>query len=106
MSSIPSYLLVHTVTVEPYAGRTSVGETYGESFPLPCFAEGKRTWIVGADGTKSMASLTLYAAPGQEAQIPPGSKITWGSKATVVIASSDRDSGGLGAPDHTEVVCQ
>jgi hypothetical protein len=98
--------LVHTVTVKPYAGRTSVGETYGTSFPLACFAEGKRRWVAGNDGTKAMATLTLYAAPGQAAEIPAGSQVVWGSTTTTVIGSTDHDSGGMGAPDHTEVVCQ
>jgi hypothetical protein len=53
-----------------------------------------------------MATLTLYAAPLQAATIPPGSKVTWSGGSATVMQSIDHDSGGLGAPDHTEVVCQ
>lgn len=103
---IPANLLVHTVTVKPYAGRTSKGETYGAPFPLPCMAQGGRKWVAGSEGTKVLASLTLYAAPGQASTIPPGSLVTHQGKDCTVIASTDRDGGGLGTPDHTEVSCQ
>lgn len=103
---IPANLLVHTVTVKPYAGRTSAGETYGAPFPLACMAQGKRRWVAGNTGTQVLATLTLYAAPGQSGDIPPGSQVTWMGQTTTVIGSTNHDSGGLGAPDHTEVVCQ
>lgn len=103
---IPPALLVHSVTVKPYAGRSSTGSVYGAPFALECMAQGARRWVRSADGTESLSTLTLYTAPGQAATIPPGSVVTWSGGVTTVMAAIDQDSGGLGAPDHTEVVCQ
>jgi hypothetical protein len=103
---IPEQFLVHTVTVTPYAGRSSSGPVYGTPFDLTCMRQGGRRWVRQPDGTQGMATLTLYAAPLQAATIPPGSKVTWSGGSATVMQSIDHDSGSLGAPDHTEVVCQ
>lgn len=103
---IPDRFLVHTVTVRPYAGRSSAGPLYDPPFQLVCMAQGKRRWVRGSDGTQLLSTLTLYAAPGQAGSVPPGSEVLWAGDTTTVIGSTDQDSGGLGAPDHTEVVCE
>lgn len=103
---IPDRLLVHTVTVRPYEGRSSSGAIYGEAFTLQCNAQGSRRMVRASDGSESLSSLTLYCAPGQAAQVPPGSEVDWQGDTTTVIGATDHDSGGLGAPDHTEVVCE
>jgi hypothetical protein len=103
---IPANLLVHTVQVQAYAGRNSAGELFGDPFPLRCMAQGGRKWVAGADGTKVMATLTLYADPNQAETIPPGSKVTHQGQTGTVVVSVNRDGGGLGTPDHTEVVVQ
>lgn len=103
---VPRSLLVHLVTVKPRTGSGAYGDTYGSSFPLQCFAEGTRRLVRASDGSEVVSSLTLVAAPGQAAKVPAGSQVTWNGATTTVIASTDRDSGGLGAPDHTEVVCE
>lgn len=103
---IPDYLLVHDVTVKPYKGRSSSGKVYGPPFPLKCMARGKRRMVRDSDGTERLSELTLYAAPGQADAVPPDSIVEWQGDTTEVIAAINQDSGGLGAPDHTEVVCQ
>jgi hypothetical protein len=103
---IPARFLVHTVTVRPYAGRSSTGPVYGAEFELRCMAQGGLKIVRAADGTTKLAVGTLYAAPGQRAAIPPGSQVEWNGATTTVMQSIDHDSGGLGAPDHTEVVCE
>lgn len=103
---IPARFLVHTVTVRPFAGRSSNGPVFGAPFTLACMAQGDRRLVRDADGVETLSSLTLYAAPGQASSIPPGSEVDWQGDTTTVIAATDHDSGGLGAPDHTEVVCQ
>ena len=103
---IPAQYLVHTVTVRPYAGRSSVGDVYGDPFPLACMAQGKRRLVRASDGGETLSSLTLIAAPGQSALVPPGSEVDWRDDTTKVIGSTDHDDGGLGAPQHTEVVCE
>lgn len=103
---IPAAYLVHSVTVTPLLGHSSTGKLYGDPFPLRCMAQGKRRMVRDAGGTEVLSELTLYAAPGQAATVPPGSLVAWTGDETEVLAAIDHDSGGLGAPDHTEVVCQ
>jgi hypothetical protein len=103
---LPDRFLVHTVTVRPYAGQSSTRTLYGDPFTLQCMAQGKRRMVRDADGAETLSSLTLFCAPGQAAVVPPGSQVDWQGDTTTVIAATDHDSGGLGAPDHTEVVCE
>lgn len=106
MSGLPAFLLVHTVTVRPYAGRTSSGDLFGDEFPLPCMAQGQRKMVRTVEGNETLATLTLYAAPGQADTVPTGSEVTWQGRTTTVLASTNQDGGNLGTPDHTEVVCE
>lgn len=103
---IPARFLVHEVTVRPYAGRSSTGPVFGAPFTLQCMAQGGRKLVRGGNGDQVLSTLQLFAAPGQAASIPPGSEVDHAGDTTVVLASIDHDSGGLGAPDHTEVVCE
>lgn len=103
---IPERFLVHTVTVRPYAGRSSVGDVYGEPFTLKCMAQGKRRLVRASDGAETLSSLTLVCAPDQAATVPPGSEVQWKGDTTTVLDATDHDDGGLGAPQHTEVVCE
>ena len=103
---IPVKFLVHTVQVTPYLGTSSSGDLYGTPFDLPCMAQGSRRMVRDGDGTERVSTLTLFAAPGQASTVPAGSQVTWGETTTTVMAATDHDSGGLGAPDHTEVACE
>jgi len=103
---LPARYLVHTVSVEPCTGSGAYGNTYGPAFTLTCMAQGGTRVVKDPTGADVVASLTLYAAPGQAAAVPPQSRVTWQGTTTAVINSTDHDSGGLGAPDHTEVVCE
>ena len=103
---IPARFLVHEVTVRPYLGQSSVGAVFGDPFQLQCMAQGKRRMVRAGDGAETLSSLTLFCAPGQAATVPPGSEVDWQGDTTTVLDSTDHDSGGLGAPDHTEVVCE
>lgn len=106
MTAIPAWTLVHTVTVRPYAGRSSSGPLYGATFTLRCMAQGGPRLVLNSAGSQVTSNLTLYAAPGQAARIPVGSEVTWQGDTTTVLSAINHDSGGLGAPDHTEVVCE
>lgn len=103
---IPDRFLVHTVTVKPYTGRSSSGPLYGSPFDLKCMAQGGLKVVRSPDGTTKLQVGTLYAAPGLAVTIPALSQVTWNGATTTVMRSIDHDSGGLGAPDHTEVVCE
>lgn len=103
---IPARFLVHEVTVRPYAGESSTGTLLGEAFTLRCMAQGKRRMVRDNSGSERLSELTLFCAPGSADLVPPGSEVDWQGDTTTVIGATDHDSGGLGAPDHTEVVCE
>lgn len=103
---IPGQYLVHVVDVEPLAGTGAYGEVYGPVVPLRCFAEGSRRMVRNPQGEVVVSSLTLICAPRQANAVPAGSRITWRGTTTTVIDATDRDDAGLGAPQHTEVVCE
>lgn len=103
---IPTRYLVHTVTVRPYRGTSSTGPLYGDAFPLQCMAQGRRRLVRAGDGSEALSSLTIVTAPGQAELIPPGSEVDWRGDTTTVLDSIEHDDGGLGAPQHTEVVCE
>lgn len=103
---LPRRFLVHTVTVRPYLGNSSTGKVYGPAFTLQCMAQGRRRMVRNGQGAEVLSTLTLLAAPGQASSIPVGSQVDWQGDTTDVLTSTDMDSGGLGAPDHTEVTCE
>lgn len=103
---LPKRLLPHTVTVRPLLGQSSTGKVYGAEFPLQCMAVGKRRMVRNSQGTEVLSTLTVVALPGQASSIPVGSQVLWAGDTTDVLTSTDMDSGGLGAPDHTEVTCE
>lgn len=103
---LPDRYLVHEVTVRPYLGRSSTGPVHGPAFTLPCMAQGGPRIVRDASGVERVSTLTLYCAPGQATTVPAGSEVDHAGDSTTVMASINHDSGGLGAPDHTEVVCE
>lgn len=96
----------HTVTVRPYRGDSSTGPLYGAPFTLKCMAQGKRRMVRAANGTESLSSLTLITEHGKADLIPAGSEVDWRGDTTTVLDCIAHDDGGMGTPQHTEVVCQ
>lgn len=96
----------HTVTVRPYRGESSTGPLYDPEFELQCMAQGRRRMVRGGDGAETLSSLTLICEHGKAAAIPAGSEVDWRDDTTTVLDSIDHDDGGMGAPQHTEVVCE
>lgn len=96
----------HTVTVRPFRGTSSTGKLYGTPFQLQCMAQGRRRMVRAASGTETLSSLTIICEHGQADLIPAGSQVLWRGDTTDVIDSVDHDDGNLGAPQHTEVVCE
>lgn len=96
----------HTVTVRPMLGESSTGTVYGEPFQLQCMAQGRRRLVRAADGSESLSSLTLITEHSMADLIPPGSEVDWRDDTTTVLDTVLHDDGGMGAPQHTEVVCE
>lgn len=103
---LPARYLVHTVTVRPLLGRSSTGPVFGPAFSLPCMAQGGIRQVRGPDGQQTVSSLTLYADLVRRADVPPGSEVDHNGDTTTVINAIPHDDGGLGSPQHLEVVCE
>lgn len=96
----------HTVTVRPYRGTSSTGPLYGDPFTLQCMAQGRRRLVRAANGSETLSSLTLITEQGKAELIPAGSEVDWRGDTTTVLDSIEHDDGGMGTPQHTEVVCE
>lgn len=103
---IPDEYLVHEVTVRPLTGTGAYGPVHGDPFQLRCFAAGKRRLVRDRDGAEVLSTLQVLAAPGESKRVPAGSLLEWNGDTTKVIASTEHDDGGLGAPQHTELACE
>lgn len=123
MGKVPGFLLVHTIVVEPLLGNYSQGPSYGDFTPYRCYIDEQTTMQRDRDGNEVVSSSTVIAELG--ADIPLDSRVTLlfmklvkylslsniernalleAAKTTIVLETKKRDSGGLPAPDHLEIV--
>lgn len=102
MAEIPARYLVHTVTIEPYAGSGAYGDNYGAPVSVACMLDDKRQLVRAGDGQEVVSETTLYARLAHAADFPPGSKVTLPSRKAIVIKTAERRDGGLGAWEHLE----
>ncbi|MBQ0827712.1 hypothetical protein [Streptomyces tagetis] len=99
---IPRRYFIHKITVEPYRGESSVGQTFGPPVEVRCFLD-EQTRVVRSPGGEQVTStstvfadLDAIAPPQSLATLPDGRK-------TKVIQSKRRDGAGLGTPNHLEI---
>lgn len=102
MSSIPEWLLRHTVTIEAYLGQSAYGPRYGAPVAVRCLLDEQTRMVRAADGTQVTSTSTVRAplatvAPAQSRVTLPDGRVT------SVIAALRRDGGGLPTPDHLEL---
>ncbi len=105
MGVIPGFLMVHTITIEPYQGEGGSGPVYGAPVSVRCFREDSRKLVRNQLGEQVVSESQAYCPPGTVA--PPKSRVTingTNSRTAFVIQAKDRDGGGLPTPDHVEVV--
>lgn len=109
MGSIPVGLLVHTITIEPYAGQDGSGtDLYGAAVVVACFVDAKIRRVrspatSNSTGDEVISEATAYAALATDA--PPNSRVTLpDGKVSRVIAALRRDGGSLPVPSHLEIV--
>jgi regulator of RNase E activity RraA len=106
MAAIPSFLLRHTVTIEPFANEGPFGPTYGPATTVRCFRDDKRRLVRAAKDSEVVSETTLYMRLSETC--PAGSRVTLdvgtsAERVTTVITAARRDGGGLPTPDHLEV---
>jgi class 3 adenylate cyclase len=101
---IPDWLLRHEAVIEPFEGEGAYGAIYGDPVTERCLVDDERRLVRNAEGSETVSDTTIFFRAGTHC--PEGSRVTVGGRTTTVIASHDRDGGGLPTPDHTEVVCR
>ncbi len=104
MAGLPSWLLLHTATIEPYLGDGGHGPQYGPPVEVPCFVEAKTRTVLDPMGQETVSTTTLYAP--LTADIAERSRITSGGVIARALAVSRHDGKGLPTPDHVEVMMQ
>lgn len=109
MGGIPAYLLVHTITIEPYIGQDGEGaDLYGPAVEVRCFVDAKRRRVRSpatnnATGDEVLSEATAYAPLATVA--PPNSRVTLpDGGVSRIIAALRRDGGSLPVPSHLEIV--
>ncbi len=109
MAGIPTYLYVHTITIEPYAGQGGDGgDLYGAPVEVRCFVDAKRRRVrspatTTGTGDEVLSEATAYAPLATVA--PPNSRVTLpDGTVSRIIAALRRDGGSLPVPSHLEIV--
>lgn len=107
MADIPSYLLVHTISVETWEGTGAYGDIYATAQDVRCFVENARKIVRNTDGDEVVSETTIIGLLADAPKLVEKSKVILpGGRSSVVILKKDRDDGNLGAPQHVEVSCQ
>lgn len=105
MAALPGILMPHRIVVEPFAGDSSEGPTYGPAkVSVQCRREGRID--VTADGQHT-GSVKLYARLVASSLLNTGARVTL-DDGTVgyVTAVARHEDGGLGAWEHVEATVQ
>ncbi len=100
---IPSFLLPHTVTVEPYEGSGANGPRFGPAVTVRCYREDKRRLVRASNGDQVISETTVWCQLGTVA--PPKSRVDLGDRKAEVIVCGRLDGGALPVPSHLEVNC-
>lgn len=103
VNTVPGFLLVHQITIEPYIGNSAYGPQYGPAVAgVRCFIEEQNRLVRAANGDEVVSSSTITCKPGTSA--PAKSRITLpGGRVTTVIACLNHDGQNLGTPNHVEL---
>lgn len=98
---VPRYLLRTEVTIEPYAGESGRGPTYGAAVTTRGHWEGKRRLYVDPDGRQALSESTLLL--DLDEIVPLETKVTKGGTEYRVVSVVTHDA-GIGTPGHLEVM--
>lgn len=103
---VPTWLLRHRVKVEPYAGDSAYGPTYGPPAEgVPALVALTVKTVRDREGREVTSTATVIAGPGLEC--PAESRITLpGGRITRAIAVAEHTAPGLPVPESVEVSCE
>lgn len=101
--NVPSFLLQHTITVEPYLGASAHGPAYGDPVTVPAYVESSRRTERDTEGRQRTSSAEVWT------QLDPGVNITTDARITVwdrpaeVLRVQRFDGGALPVPSHLKL---
>lgn len=99
---LPSFLLRHTVTVEPLVGTYSHGPSYGAPVSYKCYVEDRTTLVLNREGKEVVSTSAVFLQLGPS--IPVDSRVTVNGRESIVIDVKERNGKGLPTPDHLELI--
>jgi hypothetical protein len=102
MGSIPAFLLIHSITIEPRIGSYSHGPQYGPAVTYECFVEDGTTLQRDREGQEVVSTSRVFLA--LEADCPVESRVTVNGRETTVLDVKRRDGGSLPVPSHLELI--
>lgn len=105
MAEIPTWVLVHRVTVRPHLGQTSVGDAYGPEFEMPCWCRRKKRLVGTAETGQSQVLESVLRAPlSFLSRVPVESiiRLPDGTEGVVSLVSEQSD-GGFGGWQHAKI---
>lgn len=102
MSSVPTWLLRHTVLVEEYLGSGAYGDVYGPTTSVKCLVVDQIKMVRNGQGEEVQSSSSYITLPGHTPA--EGSRVTTnlGFRRTVV-ALTQVTAPGLPTPDNSQV---
>ncbi|WP_327368726.1 hypothetical protein [Streptomyces sp. NBC_01217] len=103
--NVPGWLLRHRVIIEPYAGDSAYGPTYGPPVEVAAMVAEKIRSLRSSGDTTVSSTAQIIAAP--DINCPPESRITLpGGRITRALIVSRHTAPGLPVPQSTEVICE
>ena len=104
VSSLPGWMLQHSITVEALTGQSAYGPVYAEPVAVQCFLDYATRLVRQPGADQVTSSSTAYCRLADIPAPATGSRVTLpDGRVTTVVAALRRDGGGMATPDHLEI---
>jgi hypothetical protein len=101
---LPKVMQPHTMLFEPYVGDDATGHLYGPPTARRCYAEALTRSIRTPDGRLIVSGTVLRT--DLDYTLGTEGRLTYRGSVREVVSVRQFDGGGMGTPDHTEIVIQ
>ncbi|WP_326728844.1 hypothetical protein [Streptomyces phaeochromogenes] len=104
--NVPTWLLRHRVSVEPYLGESAYGPRFGPTIEdVPALVSEEIKQVRDRTGTQTISTAQVIAAP--DLNCPAGSRLTLPDRRTTrALSVAHHTAPGLPVPQCTEVMCE
>jgi hypothetical protein len=86
VSKVRRSLLKDTVSVETYSGQSAYGPIYAAAVSVSVNVDATRRLVRAPDGREAVSEMTLLVHPDDLAKFTPETRITFGGRASTVLA--------------------